>query len=193
MGVAAVVAAAALVTVGGDGPVGLMHALNDALLAGNSATLTLEAWCARRGLAEPAHVIAVRDRSREHQATLEVRRHLSVGAGETLGYRRVRLTCGSVVMSEADNWYVPSRLTADMIRILDTTDTAFGRVILPLAPHRVTLGVEWLWSPSVPVTAPGPEQPLFRHRALVEDPKGRPLAFVEETYLGGSLGGTEAP
>ena len=32
--------------------------------------------------------------------------------------------CGDQVFSEADNWYVPARLTAEMNHALDTTDTS---------------------------------------------------------------------
>eukprot|EP01037_Dinobryon_pediforme_P021292 gene21292-22119_t len=89
----------------------------------------------------------------------------------------------------AVNWYVSSRLKPEMLKTLDTTDTSFGRAILPLAPRRVTLGVEWLWTAANPSAAPAAEQPLFRHRALVEGAQGLPLAIVQETYLGASLGG----
>ena len=47
--------------------------------------------------------------------------------------------CGSVVLSEADNWYVPSRLTPEMNRLLDTTDAPFGRVVQAVHFRRRTL------------------------------------------------------
>jgi len=42
-------------------------------------------------------------------------------------YRRVQPSCGDHILSEADNWYVPRRLTPEMNRLLETTDVPFGR------------------------------------------------------------------
>ena len=36
-----------------------------------------------------------------------------IGPDEPVAYRHVRLRCGDHVLSEADNWYVPSRLTPE--------------------------------------------------------------------------------
>ena len=183
----AIILALALTGIGlvSNSPSERMRLLNANLLASNSATLTLEAWCADHHLASPARVVARRDPKDVRPASPEVRARLGVGEGDTLGYRRVRLTCGTHVLSEADNWYVPARLTAGMNATLATTDTPFGRVILPLGPRRITLGVDWLWSGQG--TPPAEDQGLFRHRALVENENGQPLAFVQETYLGANL------
>ena len=185
---AALAAALTVLTPTPESPAVLVQALNAALLAGDSATLTLESWCARRRLADPARVVAVRDPRAVQPPPPEVRDRLQVSPGEPVAYRRVRLTCGGYVLSEADNWYVPARLSLSMNQTLDTTDTSFGRVILPLGPHRINLGVEWLWTGSG--VLPGPREGLFRHRALVEDATGRPLAYVQETYLGAAVAPT---
>jgi hypothetical protein len=74
-------------------------------------------------------------------------------------------------MSEAENWYVPSRLTPEMNRALDSGDTPFGTAIRPLEPHRHTVAIEWF-----------PDGKGFRHRALVFDRDGHVLAAVVETY-----------
>ena len=79
--------------------------------------------------------------------TDEQRQLLGVNAMETIRYRRVRLICGGHVLSEADNWYVPARLTLEMNRVLDTTDTAFGRAMQSLNFRRRTLSAKLLWSP----------------------------------------------
>jgi hypothetical protein len=39
----------------------------------------------------------------------------------------VHLKCGERVLSEADNWYVPARLTKEMNQSLENSDIAFGR------------------------------------------------------------------
>ena len=52
---------------------------------------------------------------------------LHVAADTRLGYRRVYLACGTHVLSEAENWYVPERLTPEMNRTFDTSEIAIRR------------------------------------------------------------------
>ena len=111
----------------------LLQTLNAELLSHDSATLTLDRWCAAHRLASSARIVAVRAAGAEQAPTDEQRQLLDVSATEAIRYRRVRLICGDHVLSEADNWYVPARLTAEMNRLLDTTDIAFGRAVT--APH----------------------------------------------------------
>lgn len=175
----------------------LTERLDSDLLASRSATRTLEAWCARHRMADPARLVATPAAGAVNPATGEIRAALDVGPDEPLRYRRVALSCGGHVLSEAENWYVPARLTAAMNRTLDTTDTPFGRVVGPLAPSRQTLSVERLWSPLPPDWDSKPEPPpagdqgalaipafLFRHRAVVYDGAHRPIAYVIESYTG---------
>lgn len=176
----------------------VMESLNGALLASHSATATLTAWCADHHMAEPARISAERVRGVDKPITAEQRRDLQVGPDESIGYRRVRLACGSHVLSEADNWYVPGRLTAAMNQQLDTTDTPFGLAVKALDPVRQTQSVERLWSPLPPDwdRRIGQAHPpvrtgdlaipayLFRHRAILFDAQRRPLAEVVETYTG---------
>ena len=170
----------------------LIEQLNGELLASRSATLTLEHWCSVHKMAPVPRVVALRDKAAHRLPTVDQRARLQVGPDEPLGYRHVLLTCGQHVLSEADNWYVPSRLTPEMNQALETSDTPFGRVILPLNVHRQSISVDRLWSPvpqdwinqprpdATQWTPPGPA--LFRHRALLITPQGLPIAEVEETY-----------
>jgi hypothetical protein len=155
--------------------------LNQRLLAGPTATAVLTDWCAGHGMADPARIHAERVAGATADATPEQRARLKVGAEEPLGYRRVRLMCGAHVMSEAENWYVPARLTPEMRGLLADTDTPFGAVIAPLGPQRQNLEVTQLW-----LDGPLPRD-LFRHRALVVGRDGSPLAEVVETYTAGAL------
>jgi hypothetical protein len=94
----------------------LLRALNAELLSHDSATLTLERWCEARGLASPARIVAERRHGSHVEPSVEQRRLLGVSTTDPIRYRRVRLRCGDCVVSEADNWYVPARLTAAMNR-----------------------------------------------------------------------------
>src|SRR6185295_18779945 len=72
---------------------------------------------------------------------------LGVGPQSEVKYRHVQLVCGDQVLSEADNWYVPSRLTPEMNRILETTAIPFGKAVSDLEPYRQTYAVNVLWWP----------------------------------------------
>jgi chorismate-pyruvate lyase len=147
---------------------------------GGSATEVLRDWCAERRLADPPVIKAERDISVDKPADSEVRALLGAAPGETVHYRRVRLSCGARVLSEADNWYRPGQLTAEMNRQLDQTETPFGAVVRPLGFHRRTLGVEHLFDPGRR-TAALPHT-LVRYRALLVDRKGAPFSLVVESY-----------
>lgn len=173
----------------------LLQTLNAELLGHDSATLTLDRWCDAHHLASPARVVAVRDRAEHKPATAEQRRVLGVGDSEPVRYRRVQLMCGAHVLSEADNWYVPGRLTRDMNHQLDTTDIAFGRAVAALHFQRRTLSARLLWSPlpagweiaggALPDAGArtlGIPHAVLEHQAVLVLPDGTPISEVIETY-----------
>jgi chorismate-pyruvate lyase len=174
----------------------LLESLNADLLAHDSATLTIERWCAEHRLADPARILAERVTDADKPASAEVRAALDVKPDEPLGYRRVRLKCGDHVLSDADNWYVPSRLTPEMNHVLETTDTPFGKAVAALHFRRHTLSADLLWRPLPKgwemggATAP-PEagalaipDHVLEHRAVLSTPDGEPFSEVVETYTG---------
>jgi hypothetical protein len=174
----------------------LIESLNAELLSHDSATLTLERWCADHRLADPSRVVAERVRNTDKPASADVRAALDVKPEEKLGYRRVRLKCGDHVLSEADNWYVPSRLTSEMNHVLETTDTPFGKAVSALHFRRHTLSADLLWRPLPKVweMGPAPAQAdkdalaipghVLEHRAVLSTPDGEPFSEVVETYTG---------
>jgi hypothetical protein len=105
-----------------------------------------------------------------------VRRRRGVSAARELGYRHVRLACGASVLSEADNWFVPARLTPEMNRTLAGTDTPFGKVAAPLGFRRERLEARRGRAPGCP------PRTVLSHRALLRLPSGAPLALVTECY-----------
>ncbi len=125
----------------------VLQSLNADLLSHDSATLTLERWCDVHKLASPAKITAVRVLDVDKVPTPEQRVELGVSPTEPVRYRRVKLTCGAAVLSEADNWYVPGRLTPEMNKLLDSSDTPFGLVVRPLHFQRHTLSSRLLWLP----------------------------------------------
>lgn len=170
----------------------LLQTLNADLLSHDSATLTLERWCSEHRMASPPQVVADQQRRIQKEPTALQRQELQVTGSEPVRYRRVQLRCGRHVLSMADNWYVPDRLTEDMNHQLQTTDTPFGRVVLPLHYLRRTLGAALLWSPlpagwesghpGAPSPWPNAHAAVLRHRALLVLPDGRPISEVVESY-----------
>lgn len=141
-------------------------------LAGHeSATQILTRWCGDLHLAAVPEIRAVRV-YQDRPADAQVRAALQAGPNELLRYRRVRLMCGAHILSEADNWYRPSRLTPQMNEILDHTERSFGAVVRPLNFHRVT---------RTQVTRPD-SRTVLRLTALLETPDGTPFSLVVENY-----------
>lgn len=110
-------------------------------------------------------------------------------------YRRVQLRCGTRVLSEADNWYVPSRLTPEMNATLEATETPFGKAVATLEPYRRTFAVTLLWSPlpagwerasdRLPAAsgqALAIPEALFEHRAVLYTREHKPFSEVHEVY-----------
>lgn len=168
----------------------MLAALNTELLTHPSATATLERWCAAHGIAAPSEIRAERVREAEGEAPAEVRALLGADASTPVRHRRVRLRCGATVLSEADNYYLPERLTPQMNQVLDSTDTPFGKVVRPLGFGRSTLDSRVLWSADAPAAADGTLAfPAFvlTHRAVLTLPDGTPFSALIERYTAAVL------
>jgi chorismate-pyruvate lyase len=174
----------------------LLQTLNGEILAGSSATRTLEEWCGDHAMADDPKVTATRVEGVRKEPSAEQLQRLDVRDASEVRYRRVELRCGAHLFSVADNWYVPARLTPEMNESLETTDTPFGKAVLPLRPYRRTIAVTMLWMPlprgweqqrrsqlrfSPRRTLALPKD-LFQHRAVLFTADHRPFAEVVETY-----------
>ena len=189
----------------------LMQSLNAEILASPTATRALERWCGEHGLAADPRVTIRPLAVPTAAATAETLARLGVSRREKVAYRSVELRCGEVVLSKAENWYVPDRLPRALRRALETSDTPFGRVVQPLAPYRRTVSAQLLWQPLPPgwernagsghqddatcgdpaaELAPALQIPdaLFEQRAVVYSGKHVALAEVHEVYQRGILG-----
>ena len=166
-----------------------IEALDAELLANPSATAVLDHWCSRHGMAPPRSVVAHKIVNDAAVVPAEIRRLLDVGPNAAIRHRRVRLSCQGHILSEADNWYVPGRLSEAMNKLLEDSDTSFGRVAAPLQFRRRNLATRQIWSVSGSPPPVDDEKivDLFEHRALLILPGGHPLALVHETYTSGIL------
>jgi hypothetical protein len=171
----------------------LLQSLNADLLSHDSATETLRRWCADHRLSPTPSIVAERVLGQDKPADAATLATLGAAPGEPVRYRRVRLACGGRSLSEADNWYLPARLTPEMNRTLDTSNTPFGVVVKLLGFHRRTLSAALLfhplpdgWDLSPAHADPGgdltiPHQ-VIQHRAVLTNAAGEPFSVVVETY-----------
>lgn len=178
-----------------------MNRLSVDILGGASATRSLENWCRERRLAANPSIVARRIDAAQAPAEPETRQRLRVSDAAQIRYRKVRLYCGERLLSEADNWYVPERLSDEMNASLETTQIPFGKVVAPLAPTRYTVSVKMLYAPLPDARTPGHgfnvragrRKPLaippalFEHRAVLHTREGLPISEVRETYRKGIL------
>ena len=175
----------------------LLQTLNADLLSHDSATAVLQGWCDDHRLAPGAKMAAKLVRGADKPLP-EAARALIGDA--PVRYRRVQLSCGRRILSEADNWYRPDPLTPEMNRLLDETDTPFGVAVRDLAFRRRNLSAELLFRPlprgwengprpqgAVPVPAE-----VLRHAAILTTGAGVPFSYVVETYSGSVLDITPA-
>jgi hypothetical protein len=154
---------------------GATAALEARLESTPSATAALEGWCAERRLAAEPRVLARRVGA-DKPAPVAVRAALRAGSSEPIAYRGVELVCGTVVLSVADNWYLPARLTPAMNRTLAETDTPFGRVVAPLNFTRRRLSARR-----------GPAPFVLEHRAVLSTASGVPFSYVVERYTAAAV------
>jgi len=146
--------------------------LGRALQAEPSATKVLQAYCGRLAPGVPVTAIALPSDDRPPPPVL--RERFALGQDETIRVRHVSLRCGTIVLSDAWNWYIPQRLTADMNRQLETTNTPFGRVVsgLRFARHAISSETEAL-----------PAGVFLRNTAmLTRSGDGLPFSLVVENY-----------
>lgn len=151
------------------------------MAANDSATAALRQWCAARGIAQPAEIVAESDRGEQEAASPSTRAALGVGPDEPVAFRHVRLRCGGAVLSDAKNWYVPARLTPAMNTALETTQTPFGTVVRPLGFHRERLEGRRGRAPECPAGT------VLSHRAVLRLPDGRGFSLVIECYTRANL------
>ncbi len=150
----------------------LLQSLSGEILASSSATRTLEAWCSEHRMADDPKIVARKVPGVRKEPSADQLQRLGVRDASEVQYRRVQLRCGAHVFSEADNWYVPARLTPEMNALLTTSDTPFGKVVQPLQPYRRTIAVTMSWAP-LPRGWEMQRRSQFRspHRRMLEIPK----------------------
>lgn len=174
-------------------PAAPLAAFEHALAAQPSATKALAEWCTNRLIdgPNPVEIVASMVPGPAMPPPRGARRLLGVAADEPLGFRHVRLACGATVLSEAYNWYVPARLSADMNRSLESTRTPFGKVAAPLGFSRTPLASRRGGFGALGLGCP--PDTILANRGLLRLPDGRGLALVLECYTRANLASPARP
>jgi hypothetical protein len=136
-----------------------------------------------RGIAAPATIRALADRTANEAPSPATRAALGVSTEEPVAFRHVQLLCGTTVLSDAKNWYVPARLTPAMNAALLTTDTPFGKVVRPLGFRRERLASRRGRAAECPAGT------VLSHKAVLRLADGRGISLVAECYTGANLAG----
>jgi len=155
------------------------EALVAALLETSSATATLAAWSRQRGWDD--RIVAYKLGADTRPAPGRIAALLDTPEGEIVGYRKVALASGDRVLSRADNWFTPGRLSSGVNAGLDASQTPFGRLVSRMSPTRRVISADRLWAPPHEA-APAEVFRLFAVVSGVTDAGLRPLAVVNETY-----------
>ena len=118
-------------------------------------------------------------------------RLLDVEQPADLAYRRVVISHDSVALSEAQNWYVPKRLTVEMRRAIARTRQPFGHIVGPIVAHRDEL--PRMTQASIP-DSPKPrcKAPILECSALLRRSDDKPISLVREWYTSAIVEGTSA-
>lgn len=156
-----------------------LQAFEVQLEANPSATAVLQAWCDVHG-PKGTRIAAVQIQGASAPLPRAGGDVLHPQPGETMRYRRVRLMCGNRILSQAQNWYLPGKLTGEMKRTLDQSQTPFGRAVAALHFSRRNLETRYLPA--------GDDGGVLRHSAVLITEKGEPFSFVVETYTKAILG-----
>jgi hypothetical protein len=153
-------------------PEARLAAFEAQLEANPSATAVLQSWCdahARPG----TRIVARQVQPAPVPPPAAASQALAIKPGEAVRYRRVQLMCGGRVLSNADNWYLPGKLTDAMNNTLEQTQTPFGRAVAALHFSRRNLETVYL---------PPGGQSVLRHSAVLTTDGGEKFSFVVEIY-----------
>ena len=153
-------------------PEARLAAFEAQLEANPSATTVLQGWCDAHA-PSGTHIVARQVQPAPVPPPTGARQALAIKSGEAVRYRRVQLMCGGRVLSNADNWYLPGKLTDAMNDTLEHTETPFGRAVAALHFSRSNLSTTFL---------PPGGQDVLRHSAVLLTEKGEKFSFVVETY-----------
>lgn len=169
----------------------LIQELSRRLCKTPTATAALVAWCEEHRISSAPVTVICRHRCHPTATARDVIAELNPLPRESIAYRSVQLVRGGLPLVDAENWFIPHRLTPGMREALEATDVPFGELIAPLRPMRRTLAMQTRdFSAGIPLDHllerqraerqyPGA---IIRIDAVVISGSGLPLAYVRENF-----------
>ena len=180
----------------------LLQTLNVELLTNDNTERTLGAWCVSHRLSTRPTIATERVSDAEEIPTEVQRKMLAASTKDSVRHIKVRVLCGSVVLLEADNWYLPARISPQWNASIERTEWPLEAAVQTGHFRRRILSASLLWPPLPELkelasgeaqgrAQSGAVQPLparvLAHHLLVLLPDGAPFGEVEENYTGGVL------
>jgi chorismate-pyruvate lyase len=163
------------------------EALRTYILAADSVTLAMSDWCREHGIGRLPLRSVVHRRAgiRPLPADFPIR----IGHDEAVWFREITLMAGDVPLLDADNWFLPYRISPDAAATLLETDTPFGTALLPGRQTRVSTAIlvpEAAGAlPPEGVRSPGVAVLTLRGIVSLD---GQPVSYVEERFRPDLLG-----
>jgi hypothetical protein len=167
----------------------LIEELSRGLYGAPSFARALEAWCKEHNLSSGPISVLRHQQGSVAAIAPDTLAQLAPSPGEPIYYRRVQLVRGSLILAEADNWFMPHRLLQGMRDALENTNIAFEIVVEPLDPSRRSFYLH-SWYPSLnPSRCPETQHGdidlaapdiISEHRAIIVSGSGNPLAILRE-------------
>lgn len=146
------------------------HAFLDRLERHATASAALAEWCAARfpDRTGPLCATVIEDRELPPADPAPLPRD----PGAPMRYRRVRLDWGGMMVSQAENWYLPDRLPDGIAACLLDSTIPFGVLLAPFAPLRRAIRTRF---PDLPDVA-------LEVQAVMSLPGRGDVALVRELY-----------
>jgi len=173
----------------------LLQSLNVELLTSDSEQQTLGRWCSSHGLVSNPQISIERVLDAEERPTEAQRKMLATSAKEPIRHRKVQVLCGATVLLEADDWYLPSRVSAQVNALIESTALPFetaqighfrrrivsATILWPQLPELWGLGTEESATESQAMRPPPAR--VLTHHVLVTLPDGTPFGEAKENYM----------
>ncbi len=157
------------------------------ILAADSVTLAMSAWCRERAIG----TLPLRSRVHRRAALTGAPEGfpIAIGRDEPVWFRQITLMAGNVCLLDADNHFLPERLAPPAVARLRDSDTPFGAALVPGRQSRRTTRII---VPPDAVRPAGPVEVSAEVAVLtlqgIVDLDDRPVAWVEERFRPGAVG-----
>ena len=169
-------------------PTAVVRELSASLLRASTAREALFFWCEAHGISSGPITVVRREPKELNDPDDDMLEELRPRRDECIAHRSVRLMRGRILLSEADDWFIPDRLPTDIGGVLEATNAPFGAAVARLWPSRRTYFVsfaEWMTDDTGNagrLASLSSSMTILEHKTVVADRNRRPLSVTSERY-----------